>query len=396
MISWSGVFQKLLLNFTWWVNRKDANGQNIFQGGFLGLDNIGVFDRSAPLPTGGQMDQADGTAWMAMYTLNLLRIAIELAQANPVYQDVATKFFEHFLYIADAMSALGGKRDGLWDEADGFFYDVLRLPDGKMDRMRVRSLVGLIPMLAVEVIDTKVFDKLPEFAKRLRWFLRYRPDLADLISRWTEPGMGESHLLSLLRGHRMKALLKRMLDETEFLSDHGVRSVSKAHLDHPFVFEWGGASYSVKYTPGESTTTLFGGNSNWRGPVWMPINFLVVESLRRFHSYYGTDFTVECPVGTGTMVTLSEAADEISRRLVTLFMRGADGTRPAMAGILPPGDDPAAEHIMFNEYFHGDTGQGLGASHQTGWTGLVANLIQETYAEQAARGSKTGAQAKAD
>ncbi len=347
------VFHKLLLNFTWWVNRKDADGRNVFQGGFLGLDNVGVFDRSAPLPTGGTMDQADGTAWMAMYTLNLLRIAIELAEANPVYEDTATKFFEHFLGIAGAMADVGGGDGagvGLWDQADGFYYDVLRLPDGRMERMRIRSMVGLVPLLAVEVLDTGVFDRLPEFARRLRWFLRYRPDLAALISRWAEPGMGERHLLSLLRGHRMKQLLRRMLDEAELLSPYGVRSLSKAHDAQPFVFRCGGASYGVGYEPGESRSGVFGGNSNWRGPVWMPVNLLLVEALRRFHSYYGDEFRVECPVGSGRMRTLAEAADEVSGRLVRLFLPAPDGSRPALRGgpVLdgPGSPEPA---LLFHE-----------------------------------------------
>jgi len=370
------VFHKLLLNFTWWVNRKDSEGRNVFQGGFLGLDNIGIFDRSAPLPTGGSMDQADGTAWMAMYTLNLLRIAIELAEANPVYEDTATKFFEHFLYIAEAMTQDVCSEGGLWDEADGFFYDALRLPGGWVERMRVRSLVGLIPLLAVEVIDSGVFARLPDFARRLRWFLRYRPDLASLISRWTEPGAGERHLLSLLRGHRMKALLRRMLDETEFLSPHGVRSISKAHATDPFVFEHGGVRYAVGYDPGESSTAAFGGNSNWRGPVWMPLNVLLIEALRRFDSYYGAEFRIECPVGSGTMCTLAEAAHELSGRLVRLFLRGSEGVRPAMREATL-GSGSGADALLFHEYFHGETGQGLGASHQTGWTGMVALLIHE-------------------
>ena len=372
------IFHKLMLNFTWWVNRKDADGRNVFQGGFLGLDNIGVFDRSAPLPTGGTMDQADGTAWMAMYTLNLLRIALELAGQNPVYEDTATKFFEHFLYIAEAMAALGtdGKTaddQGLWSEADGFFYDALRLPDGSVKRMRVRSLVGLIPLLAVEVIGAEVIDALPDFAERLRWFLNYRADLAGLISRWAEPGAGERRLLSLLRGHRMKALLIRMLDEKEFLSPHGIRSLSKAHQAAPFRFEHGGQQYGVAYSPGESTTRLFGGNSNWRGPIWFPLNALLIESLRRFHDYYGEDFLVECPVGTGQMKTLAQAADEVRNRLITLFTRRPDGTRPSQPDShLWPGE----ECLEFHEFFHGDTGQGLGAAHQTGWTGLIALVIQ--------------------
>ena len=370
------VFHKLMLNFTWWVNRKDADGRNVFQGGFLGLDNIGVFDRSAPLPGGGTLDQADGTAWMAMYALNLMRIALELAGRNAVYEDTATKFFEHFLLIAEAMAGQGGNEKGtgggLWDEQDGFFYDSLRLPGGDVERMRVRSLVGLIPMLAVEVIGSQVIEALPDFARRLRWFLNYRPDLAALISRWNEPGMGERRLLSLLRGHRMKALLARMLDEAEFLSPYGVRSMSKAHEAAPYRFVFEGQAYGAAYTPGASQTRVFGGNSNWRGPVWFPVNALLIESLQRFHDYYGDDFKVECPVGSGRMVTLSAAADELRSRLMRLFLKDGHGRRAAMPGRAWPGEDALA----FHEYFHGDTGAGLGAAHQTGWTGMVALLIQ--------------------
>ena len=376
------VFHKLLLNFTWWVNRKDADGRNVVQGGFLGLDNVGVFDRSAPLPTGGTMDQADGTAWMAMYTLNLLRITIELAETDPVYEDTATKFFEHFLGISAAMADIGGDDGagvGLWDQADGFYYDALRLPGGRTGAQRVRSMVGLIPLLAVEVIGTGVFDRLPEFARRLWGFLQQRPELAILITRWAEPGAGERHLLSLLRGHRMKRLLRRMLDEAEMLSPHGVRSLSKAREAQPFVFQHGEVRYGVGYEPGESQSGVFGGNSNWRGPVWMPMNYLLVEALRRFHSYYGDEFRVECPVGSERMQTLAEAAEEISDRLVRLFLPAAEGSRPALRDGRPSlcshkESEPA---LLIHEYFHGETGQGLGASHQTGWTSLVALLIQD-------------------
>ena len=375
------VFHKLMLNFTWWVNRKDADGRNLFQGGFLGLDNIGVFDRSKPLPTGGTLDQADGTAWMAMYCLNLLRIALELAGTNPAYEDTATKFFEHFLYIAEAMSDLGGEEGngrGLWDEQDGFFYDALRLPEegdqpARVEWMRVRSMVGLIPLMAVEVIGAEVIDKLPDFARRLRWFLDYRTDLANLISRWAEPGAGERRLLSLLRGHRMKKLLERMLADGEFLSPFGVRSLSKAHEAHPYVFAFGGQEYRVEYAPGNAPTRLFGGNSNWRGPVWMPVNALLIESLRRFHDYYGDDFLVECPVGSGTMMTLYDVAHELRRRLIGLFLPDAAGRRATEGGRRTWPGEPA---LAFHEFFHGDTGEGLGASHQTGWTGLVALFIQ--------------------
>ncbi|HEV2673007.1 MAG TPA: glucosidase [Aliidongia sp.] len=371
------VFHKLMLNFTWWVNRKDAGGRNIFQGGFLGLDNIGLFDRSAPLPTGGTINQSDGTAWMAMYSLNLMRIAIELAEDNHVYEDIATKFFEHFLYIAEAMTNIGGDGMGLWDEQDQFFYDVLKLPGGASVPLRVRSMVGLIPIYAVEVIDSSIFEKLPAFSRRLRWFLNHRPDLAALVSRWTEPGMGERRLLSLLRGHRLKALLRRMLDETEFLSDHGIRAVSKYHEGHPLEFEHNGQHFGVSYTPGESTSGLFGGNSNWRGPIWMPVNYLLIESLRSFHSYYGDDFRVECPAGSGNLLHLGQIAEELAVRLSRLFLRGEDGRRPVLGDNSTIQADPAfRDHVLFYEYFHGDTGRGVGASHQTGWTALVALLLQ--------------------
>src|SRR6266849_966897 len=289
------VFHKLMLNFTWWVNRKDAEGRNVFQGGFLGLDNIGVFDRSAQLPTGGHIDQADGTSWMAMYALNLMRIALELAQDNPVYEDIATKFFEHFLHIAEAMNNLGEAGIGLWDEKDEFFYDVLHLPDGGMTPLKVRSMVGLIPLFAVETLEPELLERVPEFKRRLEWFLKYRPDLASLVSHWNDEGRGHRRLLSLLRGHRMKRLLSRMMDETEFLSDYGIRAISKHHDQHPYVLNVSGADLSVRYLPAESDSGLFGGNSNWRGPIWFPVNYLLIESLQKFHHYYGDDFKVECP-----------------------------------------------------------------------------------------------------
>ena len=368
------ILHKLMLNFTWWVNQKDAGGRNIFQGGFLGLDNIGPFNRSEPVPDGGIIDQADGTAWMAMYALNLMRIALELAQANRVYEDIATKFFEHFMTIAGAMAHIGADGVSLWDDADGFFYDTLRQPDGHHVPLRLRSMVGLIPIFAVEVLDESVFAKLPDFTRRLRWFLKFKPELASLVSRWNERGADEHHLLSLLRGSRLKKLLARALDETEFLSDHGVRSLSKAHAETPFVLERGGARYTVDYAPGESTSGLFGGNSNWRGPVWMPLNFLLIDALRQFHSYYGPEFQVECPVGSGRMRDLGAVADELARRLGRLFLPGPGGARPAMEAAAARGG-AIDGHLLFHEYFHGDTGQGLGASHQTGWTALVANLL---------------------
>jgi hypothetical protein len=369
-----------MLNFTWWVNRKDAEGRNVFQGGFLGLDNIGVFDRSAQLPTGGHIDQADGTSWMAMYALNLMRIALELAQYNRVYEDIATKFFEHFLHIAEAMSNLGSKADedgiGLWDDQDKFFYDVLHLPDDRKVSLKVRSMVGLIPLFAVETIEPELLDKLPDFKRRLEWFLTYRPDLAALVSHWDHAGMGKRRLLSLLRGHRMKKILRRMLDETEFLSDYGIRAISKHHLDNPYVFNVNGMDLSVRYLPAESDSGLFGGNSNWRGPIWFPVNYLLIESLQKFHHYYGDDFKVECPTGSGNFVTINEAANEIARRLTRIFLKDEHGHRPVYAHHPRMQQDPHfRDHVLFYEYFHGDNGRGVGASHQTGWTGLVAKLL---------------------
>jgi hypothetical protein len=371
------VFHKLLLNFTWWVNRKDAAGRNLFQGGFLGLDNIGVFDRSAPLPEGVQLDQADGTSWMAMFSLNMMRIALELSLHNHVYEDIATKFFEHFLSIAEAMTNMAHEGIGLWDEIDEFYYDVLDLSDKRRLVLRVRSIVGLIPLFAVECLEPEVMKQLPDFSRRLRWFLRNRPDLARLVSRWEEPGRGNRRLLSLLRGHRMKCLLKRMLDETEFLSAHGVRSLSRYHRDHPYEFDCAGKQFRVSYVPGDSDSNLFGGNSNWRGPIWFPINFLLIESLQKFHHYYGDDFKVECPTGSGRFVTILQAAEELTRRLTCLFCRDEQGRRPAHGPRAKLQTDPHfRDYILFSEYFHGDDGRGLGSSHQTGWTALVAKLLQ--------------------
>jgi Glycosyl hydrolase family 63 C-terminal domain len=372
------MFHKLLLNFTWWVNKKDAEGKNIFQGGFLGLDNIGVFDRSAPLPTGGHLDQSDGTSWMGMFALNMMTIAVELALERPAYEDIATKFFEHFLSIAEAMSNMGGEGLALWDEEDAFFYDVLHLPGGAHLPLRVRSLVGLIPLCAVTTIEPDILERLPAFRERLEWFLAHRPALAQLVSRWYEPGVGDRRLLALLRGHRMKRVLRRMLDEAEFLSPYGVRSLSRAHAEQPYHLDVGGERYSVVYQPAESDSGLFGGNSNWRGPVWVPVNFLLIEALQQFHHYYGDDFRVECPTGSGQLLTLSEIADLISRRLIAIFLRDADGRRPVLGGQAYFQHDPHWRDLVpFYEYFHGDTGAGVGASHQTGWTGLVAKLIQQ-------------------
>lgn len=372
------VFHKLLLNFTWWINKKDYKGNNIFEGGFLGMDNIGVFDRSKELPAGGHIEQSDGTSWMAMFTLNMLRISLELSKENPVYQSLATKFFEHFLYIAGAMANISGESINLWDEEDEFFYDVLQTRDNERIKIKLRSMVGLIPLFAVEVLEEEIFANNPEFSRRLLWFLKNRPDLATLISRWQEKGRGERHLLSLLRGHRMKALLKRMLDPNEFLSEYGIRALSKVYEKEPFTFHAGGIDFSVKYTPGEAETVLFGGNSNWRGPIWFPVNYLIIESLQRFHHYYGGDFKVEHPTGSGNMMTLKEIAADLSDRLIRIFRRDEKGSRPAFGEYdRLQTDKHFRDYIWFFEYFHGDNGRGAGATHQTGWTGLVAKLIQQ-------------------
>ena len=369
------VFHKLLINFTWWVNRKDVEGRNVFQGGFLGLDNIGVFDRSQGAAQEGALDQADGTSWMAMFALDLLRIALELAREEPIYQDVATKFLEHFLYIAGAMDDIGQQGVALWDPEDEFFYDVLRRGDGRAVPLKIRSVVGLIPLFAVEVLEADQLAGLPEFTERLTWFLRYRPDLAALVSRWHVPGAGETRLLALLRGHRMKRVLRRMLDEAEFLSPYGVRSLSRCHRDAPFRLALDGATFTVDYEPAEARTGLFGGNSNWRGPVWVPINYLIIDALRRLHRYYGDAFRVECPTGSGAFRSLAEIADEIAGRVLRLFLPGPDGRRPyqGAAAALPGGEDL----LLFHEYFDAETGKGLGASHQTGWTALVAGLLRK-------------------
>ncbi|MEC8733548.1 MAG: glucosidase [Planctomycetota bacterium] len=374
------VFHRLLMNFTWWVNRKDAAGNNIFEGGFLGLDNIGIFDRSSRLPGGGTLEQADATSWMAMFSLTMMRIAIELGTRSPVYQDLATKFLEHFLTIAEAMTDMGGGEDGLWNAEDEFYYDQLLLPDGDRIPLRIHSIVGLIPLFAVEVLEPETLAKVPQFNERLEWFFEKRPDLCDLVSRWNVPGRGERRLFSLLRGHRMKCLFRRMLDEQGFLSDHGVRSVSRFHESNPYSVEIDGQRYRIDYEPGESRTTLFGGNSNWRGPVWFPINFLIIEAMQRFHHYYGDDFTIECPTGSGNMVTIRAAARELASRLTSLFMKDVRGHRPFLGTNRTLQEDPHFQGlIQFNEYFDGETGRGCGASHQTGWTGLAAKIIERYY-----------------
>jgi hypothetical protein len=372
------LFHKLMINFTWWVNRKDSEGNNVFQGGFLGLDNIGVFDRSSPLPTGGKIEQSDGTSWMGMFCLNMMTIALELARRNSVYEEIATKFFEHFLYIAAAMNNIAGEGIPLWNEEDEFFYDVLHLPNATHIPLKVRSLVGLIPMFAIETIDPDMLDHVPGFKIRLEWFLANRPNLARLVSRWHEPGLGERRLLSLTRGSRLKRLLRRALAPEEFLSEYGIRSISRIHEQQPFSLRVDGTEYTVRYEPAESQSWLFGGNSNWRGPIWFPINFLLIESLQKFHHYYGNEFLVECPTGSGQMRTLSQIADFLSQRMMRLFTRTSEGRRPFNGANERLNHDPHwRDLILFHEYFHGDTGEGLGASHQTGWTALVAKLIQQ-------------------
>ena len=375
------IFHKMLIAFTWWVNRKDSEGNNIFQGGFLGLDNIGVFDRSASFADGTRLEQSDATSWMGMFCLNLMRIAIELAMENHVYENIATKFFEHFLGIAAAMNNLGGKGIGLWNDEDEFYYDVLRTPSGRFIPLKVRSVVGLLPLLAVDVIQPTLIDALPGFKSRLEWYLAERPDLCSLISRWEEPGMGQRRLVAITRGHRMKCLLRRMLDPNEFLSDYGVRSISKYHKDHPYVLTARGETRVVNYEPAESQTGIFGGNSNWRGPVWFPINYLLIESLQQFHHYYGDDFKVECPTGSGQFMHLKEVANELSNRLIKIWLRDDKGecafARGSRYGPSNAGAARTSDRYLFHEYFHGDIGAGLGASHQTGWTALVAKLIQQ-------------------
>jgi hypothetical protein len=375
------VFHKLLLNFTWWVNRKDPDGMNIFQGGFLGLDNIGVFDRSAPLPTGGHLEQSDGTSWMGMYCLNMLAIALELAKEDPAYEDVASKFFEHFVNIAHAMNDMGTEGISLWDNEDGFYYDVLHLPNGEDHFMKIRSLVGLIPLFAVETLEPEIVDRLPGFKRRMQWFIDNHTDVPEHIEMTQRSARGVRRLLSLANRKQLKRVLTRMLDETEFLSPYGVRSLSRYHHDHPYEVQVNDHVSRVDYEPAESNSGIFGGNSNWRGPVWFPMNYLLVESLQKYHHYYGEDFKVECPTHSGAEADLWEVAAEISRRLVHIFVRGKDGRRPVAGGTEVFQSDPNwKDLILFFEYFHGDNGAGIGANHQTGWTGLVAKLIEQSGA----------------
>ena len=373
------VFHKLMLYFTWWVNRKDPQGNNVFEGGFLGLDNIGIFDRSRPLPMGESIEQSDGTSWMAMYSLTMLVIAFELAKEDPAYEDVASKFFEHFVYIVDAMNNRGGKDIELWDEEDGFYYDVLNLSDSRHVFMKVRSMVGLIPLFAVQTLEPEIVNRFPGFKARMQWFLDFHPNTVNLMDTCRSSEQGVRRLLSIPTRERLLRVLKYMLDENEFLSPHGIRALSKYHEAHPYSLKLDGHTHSVDYEPAESTTGLFGGNSNWRGPVWFPVNFLIIESLQKYHYYYGDDFKVECPTGSGNMLTLWEVARMISQRLCRIFLRSADGRRPVYGGTETFQTDPNwRDLILFNEYFHGDNGAGIGASHQTGWTGLVAKLLQQS------------------
>ena len=374
------VFMKLLLNFTWWVNRKDAYGRNVFQGGFLGMDNIGAFDRSNPLPIKAVLTQSDGTSWIAMFCLNMMRIALELTRQDPAYQDIASKFFEHFMLIGGAMTNLGGKGLGLWDDDDRFYYDWLIFPSDQKIPLRLRSMVGLIPLFAVEVLDEELLSHAPAFVKRMEWFLDHRPSLARLVSRPQSPGAEKRRLFSIARAFRMKCVLERVLDESEFLSPYGVRALSREYLNHPYEFKLGNFTSEVTYRSAESDSNLFGGNSNWRGPIWMPVNYLIVESLEKFGSFYGEDFKVECPKGSGRMMSLTEVANELRSRLIRIFLRDAQGRRPVYNGYEKMQTDPQfKDYVWFHEYFDGDNGRGVGASHQTGWTGLVANLIDELY-----------------
>jgi hypothetical protein len=372
------VFHKLMLNFTWWVNRKDLEGQNVFQGGFLGLDNIGVFDRSSMLPAGGHIEQSDGTSWMAMYSLDLLAIAMELAAEDPTYEDVASKFWEHFVYIARAMNHIDSDGLSLWDDDEGFFFDVLHTPDGNRIPMRVRSMVGLIPLYAAQTLEPDLLERMPAFKRRLDWFIAHRPDLTENMACMRSKGQAERRLLSITNRDQLERILKVMLDEDEFLSNYGIRALSRRHKDEPYSLWLEGAEHSVHYEPGESSTGLFGGNSNWRGPIWMPVNYLLIQSLRRFHEYYGADFKVECPTGSGQFLDLDQIANEISSRLIGIFRRDNTGRRPVLGSNFLFQTDPHwCDLLPFHEYFHGDSGAGVGASHQTGWSALVACMIYE-------------------
>jgi hypothetical protein len=392
----SRVFHKLLLNFTWWVNRKDLEGMNVFQGGFLGLDNIGVFDRSAMLPSGGHIEQSDGTSWMAMYSLDMMAIALELSREDPTYEDVASKFWEHFIHIARAMNHMGDDGLSLWNQEDGFFYDVLHLPNEQRFPLRVRSMVGLMPLYAVQTMEPELLDAMPSFKRRLEWFINNRADLTGNVACMRTKGSAERRLFSIADRNQLQRILQVMLDENEFLSPYGIRALSAYHREHPFVLELEGQRHSVNYEPGESSTGLFGGNSNWRGPIWFPVNYLLIESLHRFHQYYGESFRVECPTGSGVLMNLEQVAEEIGRRLVGAFQLDHRGQRPVFGRTEKFQTDPNwRSYVPFHEYFHGDTGAGVGASHQTGWTALVAKIIDELFMKQKQQGRITAAAAKA-
>ncbi|MGC2237063.1 MAG: hypothetical protein WA584_12930 [Pyrinomonadaceae bacterium] len=372
------VFHKLLLNFTWWVNRKDEEGNNVFEGGFLGLDNIGVFDRSTKLPGGGFLEQSDGTSWMAMYCLNMLAIALELAKEDKVYEDVASKFFEHFVYISDAMNNLGNENTELWNERDGFYYDVLHLPAQRNIPIKLRSMVGLIPLFAVETIEEEWLENLPEFRKRTEWFLKNRPDLTDDIACMQEEGREKRRILSIVTREKLQSILRYMLSETEFLSDYGIRALSRFHKTNPYILEMDGTKHTVEYEPAESRSGMFGGNSNWRGPIWFPVNYLLIESLQKFDFFYGEDFKIEFPTGSEKMLTLWEVSQELSKRLSNIFLKDEEGIRAVHGSTQKfQTDEHWRDYILFYEYFHGDRGSGLGASHQTGWTGLIGKLLQQ-------------------
>jgi hypothetical protein len=371
------VFHKLLLNFTWWVNRKDKEGNNVFEGGFLGLDNVGVFDRSKPLPDGGFIEQSDGTSWMAAYSLNMLAIALELARTDKAYEDVASKFFEHFVYISDAMNNLGSEATELWNEKDGFYYDTLHL-DGKQTPIKLRSMVGLIPLMAVETMEADWIDMLPGFRRRMEWFLENRPDLTDDIECLQRPGRDDRRLLALVSEKRLRRVLETMLSEDEFLSDYGIRALSAHYRDNPYEFDIAGETSRVEYEPAESRSGMFGGNSNWRGPVWFPPNYLLIEALQRFDYFYGENFKIDFPTGSGNQMTLWEVSQELEKRLTKIFLKDDDGKRAVNGGLQKfATDEHWRDLVLFYEYFHGDNGAGLGASHQTGWTGLMGKILQQ-------------------
>ena len=377
------AFQKLLMNFTWWVNRKDASGTDIFEGGFLGLDNIGVFDRNHMPPGIRKLQQADATSWMAMYAINMLRISLELAQHNKAYEESAAKFFRHFLNIGWAMHHIGKKDISLWDDQDAFYYDAIQFENGTSQRLRIRSLIGIIPLLAVEIMHKSIFDNLPEFNTRLEVIRLTRPDLTRIISDIEKKNKDDNYLFAIMIGDRLEHLLKRLLDEAEFLSDYGIRSLSKCHQDKPYEFGYQGSNYVIQYEPGESSSAMFGGNSNWRGPIWLPLNYLIIHAIRKYYAYYGDAYKYEFPARSGNKLTLKQIANELTKRFLKIFEKNDEGQYQYHAPHQPQwADDHFKEHHLFYEFFHGDTGQGLGASHQTGWTALVANLLLEMDEEE--------------